>query len=290
VVCQAALAAGLGILLVLLGAAVIRSARQHRWPQYGLARLLAMTLAAGTAVGGATRWYVAHHELARQQAEYVAARARYGEPLYAEFWDGEKPAHLVTISRPFYTGKCEVTQEEYMQIMGSNPSQFKGPKNPVEMVSWDQAQEFCKKVRQLTGKTVRLPTEAQWEYACRAGTRTRFYSGDADADLDGVAWYRKNSNLATHPVGQKKPNLWGLYDMHGNVGEMCEDWSTYYEAGAVTDPEVSSNVDNGAIVRILRGGNWGCDPTMCRSAYRDWYTPERRGPRGFRVVLPCRTP
>jgi formylglycine-generating enzyme required for sulfatase activity len=211
-----------------------------------------------------------------------AARARY-----REVDDEEKPAHLVTISRPFYMGKYEVTQEEYLQIMGNNPSWFKGPKNPVELVSWDDAQEFCKKVSQLTGKTVRLPTEAQWEYACRAGTKTRFwtrfYSGDAAGDLDGVAWYEENSRGTTHPVGQKKPNAWDLYDLHGNVWEWCQDVYGPYKAGAVMDPEGPAN---GTRSRVLRGGAWSYYPGGCLPAYRVYDTPNHGSYYfGFRIVL-----
>src|ERR1019366_6733194 len=116
------------------------------------------------------------------------------------------------------------TEEQYEQIMGKNPSRIKGAQNPVETVSWDDAMEFCKKLSQKTGKTVRLPTEAQWEYACRAGTKTRFSFGDKDEDLGDYAWYEKNSDGKSHPVGQKKPNGLGLYDMHGNVWQWCADW------------------------------------------------------------------
>jgi len=190
--------------------------------------------------------------------------------------------HEVTISKPFYMGRYEVTQEQYEAITGTNPSQFKGAKNPVESVSWEDAQEFGKKLSAKTGKTVQLPTEAQWEYPCRAGTTTRFYSGDADGDLDGVGWYGSNSGGTTHPVGEKKPNTWGLYDMHGNVCEWCADWYKEYEAGAVTDP---TGPATGAF-RVLRGGGYNNYPWFCISAHRACHRPDVRDfVSGFRVIL-----
>ena len=146
--------------------------------------------------------------------------------------------HDVTISEAFYMGKFAVTQEQYEKVMGSSPSYFKGAKNPVENVSWEDAKEFCRKLSAKTGHPVRLPTETQWEYACRAGTNTRFCSGDNDQDLDEVAWYGdEKCGRTTHPVGQKKPNAWGLYDMHGNVWEWCEDWYGSYPDGPAIDPQ-----------------------------------------------------
>lgn len=118
--------------------------------------------------------------------------------------------HEVTITMPFYIGKFVVTQEQYEAVMGKNPSHFKGAKDPVESLKWSDAQAFCKKASKKIGKNIRLPSEAEWEYACRAGTTTRFYSGDADADLDAVGWYYSNSGQTSHPVGEKKPNPWGL--------------------------------------------------------------------------------
>ena len=196
--------------------------------------------------------------------------------------ENEGPQHEVTISKPFYMGVTEVTQAQYEAVMGTNPSHFKGATNPVEMVSWNDATEFCKKLSEKTGQTVRLPTEAEWEYACRAGSKTRFSFGDADEGLGDYAWYNANSGNTTHPVGQKKPNAWGLYDMHGNVWEWCADWFGDYPKGAVTDPRVRRPVQ----MRVLRGGSWYGDAGECRSGYRSWTTPiDRNDNGGFRVVV-----
>jgi len=137
--------------------------------------------------------------------------------------DGEscdKPVHQVRITKPFYLGKYEVTQEQWQAIMGTNPSDFKGAKNPVENVNWNDCHAFLTKLNEKvanTGKKFVLPTEAQWEYACRAGTTTQYSYGDSAEELGDYAWSRSNAGRTTHPVGQKKPNAWGLYDMHGNV-------------------------------------------------------------------------
>jgi formylglycine-generating enzyme required for sulfatase activity len=199
--------------------------------------------------------------------------------------DNEKPPHQVKVSS-FAIGKYPITQAQYQAVMGTNPSHFKNnPQNPVEQVSWNDAQAFCQKLSQITGKTYRLPTEAEWEYACRAGTTTRYYFGDNDNQLGDYAWYEGNSNRTTHPVGQKKPNGWGLYDMSGNVWEWCEDdWHDSY-AGAPDDGTAWIDNDNRSQSRkCLRGGSWFLIPNDCRSAGR-WYFPDIHNyGNGFRVA------
>ena len=208
----------------------------------------------------------------------------------------EGPQHEVTISKPFYMGVYEVTQEQYEAVMGKNPSSFKGAQKPVETVFWNDAVEFCKKLSQKTGKTVSLPTEAQWEHACRAGSKTRFYYGNDNdhANLGDYAWYQKKYGEGeTHAVGQKKSNAFGLYDMHGNVLEWCADWYDEHEEDYAnadkTDP-TGPAIGSG---RVLRGGSWIHLPRYCRSASRFRYAP-RRGRDdidqkfhyfGFRVVV-----
>ena len=202
--------------------------------------------------------------------------------------------HEVTLSKPFYAGVTEVTQAQYQAIMGTNPSSFKGATNPVEMVSWNDAAEFCKKLSDKTRQAVRLPTEAEWEYACRvedpprrAGTATAFSFGDSDSTLGDHAWYSANSGGTTHPVGQKKPNAWGLCDMHGNVWEWCADGYGDYPKGAVTDPQGAAPCAQ----RVLRGGSWLFNTGNCRAANRHWSSPGGRlSDCGFRVVASVSAP
>jgi formylglycine-generating enzyme required for sulfatase activity len=190
--------------------------------------------------------------------------------------------HEVTITKPYYLGKYEVTQEQYARVMGKEPSQFKGRGLPVEIVSWDNAQVFCIKASAMTGLGLRLPTEAEWEYACRAGTKTRFYTGDTADDVDKAGWYDKNSNRTTHPVGQKVPNAWGAYDMHGNVCEWCGDWYEPYKAEAIVDPRGPAQGHE----RVMRGGSWGGSAWVCGSEYRSSNPPNRCNDNvGFRVVV-----
>jgi formylglycine-generating enzyme required for sulfatase activity len=197
----------------------------------------------------------------------------------------EFPQHKVKITRPFYLGATEVTQRQWKSIMEKNPSGFKGDDLPVETISWVECQEFLKKLSKKEGKTYRLPTEAEWEYACRAGSTTLYFSGDDEARLEEFAWFNANSEKKTHPVAQKKPNARGLYDMHGNVCEWCQDHIGEYPKDTVTDP---TGAETGE--RPLRGGSWSDASTKCRSAFRDCHTEGYSGAKandhrnGFRVV------
>ena len=200
----------------------------------------------------------------------------------------EKPVHQVTISNDFWMGKTEVTQGQWKAVMGSSPSamsdlgqEFFGDNKPVVRVSWDDAQDFVRKLNAKNEGTYRLPTEAEWEYACRAGSTTKYSYGDGDGSLGSYAWYGSNSGNKPHEVATKQPNAWGLYDMHGNVWEWCEDWFGSYSGNAQTDPRGSSSGSN----RVLRGGGWHADAVNLRSAYRSRYTPSLRNyDLGFRVV------
>ncbi|MGD0900612.1 MAG: SUMF1/EgtB/PvdO family nonheme iron enzyme, partial [Thermoguttaceae bacterium] len=201
---------------------------------------------------------------------------------------GEKPQHPVRITRPFYLGKYKVTQEEWEAVLGkgNNPSQFKGPKNPVEQVSWDDCQQFLKKLSEMAGDprgSYRLPTEAQWEYACRAGSTGDWCFGSNEAELEDYAWYRQNSRGNTHPVGQKKPNGWRLYDMHGNVYEWCADWhdADYYKASPGSDPTGPLSGSG----RVTRGGGWDSPFWWCRSWKRNTISPAGDRHLGLRVSL-----
>jgi formylglycine-generating enzyme required for sulfatase activity len=197
-----------------------------------------------------------------------------GSPESEADRDSDETRHKVKITKSFYMQTTEVTQAQWkaMMGMGNNPSGFSGDNLPVECVSWDDAQEFIKKLNakeNLAGWTYRLPTEAEWEYACRDGSTTRFCFGDNEGGLDNYCWYDNNSNKQTHPVGTKKPNAWGLYDMHGNVWEWCADWYGDYASSPVSDPKGSAS----GACRVLRGGGWCFSALGCRSASRYGSSP-----------------
>jgi formylglycine-generating enzyme required for sulfatase activity len=204
---------------------------------------------------------------------------------FEEASDDETPQHRVTISRPFYLGKTEVTQAQWTAVMGNNPSKFKGRTNPVEQVSWDDVQEFIRRLNRKEGTDkYRLPTEAEWEYAARAGTTSAYSFGDDASYLGRYAWYDGNSGDRPHPVGQKPPNAWGLHDMHGNVWEWVQDWydGNYYGRSPSTDPRGPSSGSS----RVYRGGSWIYDAAYCRSANRYSYWPDYRYDNlGFRLAL-----
>ncbi|MCU0918532.1 MAG: formylglycine-generating enzyme family protein, partial [Planctomycetes bacterium] len=198
----------------------------------------------------------------------------------------DETQHQVTLTKPFYCGKYEVTQGQWEMVCGSNPSYFKnaGRDAPVENVIWEECQTFLQKLCQMEGVaegTYRLLTEAQWEYACRAGSTSAYRFGDSDSGLGEYAWYDRNSGATTHPVGQKRPNGWGLHDMHGNVWEWCQDWYGEYASGSVPDPlGPASGVD-----RVSRGGSWFHDARFCRSADRSRIPPgDRYISLGFRLA------
>ena len=196
----------------------------------------------------------------------------------------------VTITKPFYIGLTEVTNDEYRKVMGSSVSISRGGSNPVEGVSWDEAVEFCRKLSELpderkNGRSYRLPTEAEWEYACRAGTTTEYYFGDDEIQLRDYAWYDANSANTTHPVGEKKPNPWGLYDMHGNVWEWCLDWFAEYPNAPRSDPLGPTEGSE----RVARGGGWRNVNSFCNSTVRLGDLPSRKGNFGFRVVMSLNT-
>jgi formylglycine-generating enzyme required for sulfatase activity len=197
----------------------------------------------------------------------------------------ERPQHRVRLTKPFYLGKYPVTQEQWQAVMGNNPSDSKGPKNPVETVSWHDCHKFLGKLNGMFGAErgkFQLPTEAQWEYACRAGSKTRYCFGDDEERLVEYAWFRDNSGGKTHPVGQKKPNAWGLYDVHGNVWEWCQDWydRDYYAKSSADDP---TGPKTGWLC-VNRGGGWNYPAGLCRSAARLYDEPGARyNDLGFRV-------
>jgi len=201
--------------------------------------------------------------------------------------EDEQPVHDVTLTRGFWMGKYPVTQEQYEMVMGDNPSKFKGPNLPVESVSWDEAREFLSIV-----PGARLPSEAEWEYACRAGTATEFCYGSSlgstMANFNGAHPYGARQmgryRRTTTPVGRFNPNLWDLYDMHGNVWEWCSDWYGAYPAAPSSDPQGPPNGTR----RVVRGGSWMSDGNHCRSAYRgscEPTDPDEEGKTGFRVVV-----
>jgi formylglycine-generating enzyme required for sulfatase activity len=199
-------------------------------------------------------------------------------------YDSEKPQHRVRITKPFYLGRYLVTQQQWKAVTGKKPSHFKGPKNPLEQVSWDDCQAFVEKLNgKVGGGKFSLPTEAQWEYACRAGSTTTFFFGEEGSGLDEYAWYDTNSDQKTHPVGEKKSNAWGLYDMYGNVWEWCQDrWDEGYYAKSPTDDPTGPATGSG---RITRGGGWVDHAVRCRSAYRVSRSPDvRDGGLGLRVA------
>jgi formylglycine-generating enzyme required for sulfatase activity len=192
---------------------------------------------------------------------------------------GAPPRRRVTIEKPFYLARYETTQAQWQAVMGSNPSEFDGPNNPVENVSWDDCRRFLAKLNERThGTRFHLPTEEQWEYACRAGSTTKWNCGDDESAVEQCAWFAKDSGRSTHAVGGKKPNAWGLYDMHGNVWEWCDD---------APPGECGDGPARVAADRVFRGGSWYFTAAGARSGCRAWGDAAelRRSTVGFRVAM-----
>ena len=197
-------------------------------------------------------------------------------------YDNEKPVHQVTLTNDYYMGMYEVPQALWEAVMGSNPSEYKGDNLPVEMVSWNDCQEFISKLNSLTGRKFRLPTEAEWEYAARGGKKSRGYQYSGNSNISDVAWYDGNSGSKPHPVGTKQANELGIYDMSGNVYEWCSDWYGSYSSSSQTNP---TGADSGS-GRVVRGGSWYDFAWGCRLSYRGSITPFYRGnDLGLRLAL-----
>ena len=206
---------------------------------------------------------------------------RMGATSEQEADSDEKPVHGVTLSS-YYIGKTEVTQALWQAVMGSNPSRFEGSDLPVECVSWNDCQEFIQKLNRLTGRNFRLPTEAEWEFACRGGNNSRGYKYSGSNNLGSVAWYNDNSGGQTHPVGTKAPNELGIFDMSGNVWEWCSDWYANYTSYSQTDPKGPLS----GSFRVCRGGCWIDYAGCCRSSNRRSIDPAYRfSDLGLRLAL-----
>jgi formylglycine-generating enzyme required for sulfatase activity/Flp pilus assembly protein TadD len=264
-----------------LDAAIVKKQQQASVDDLGVPMEITNSIGMKLALIPAGKFLMGSRESPKALAKEFDTKAKYFEK--------ERPPHRVRITKPFYLGVYEVTQEQYKKVMGENPSVRKqsGSDAPVESVFWDDAQEFCWKLSELAeekeaGRRYRLPTEAEWEYACRAGSAEKYCYADDRSRLGDYAWYYGNSDRKTHQVGQKKPNAWGLYDMHGNVWEWCADWYDSYANSPMDDPAGPAT----GLSRVYRGGGWYDPAWLCRSAYRYFLSPDYRADFiGFRVAL-----
>ena len=279
--------------------------RKNRWLPFAVASLLA----AGAGVAyygfrggrgpGAAPHEVVTNSVGMRLVRIEPGRFQMGSPARESGHDPDEFRHEVEITRPFFLGECEVTREQYQAVMGASAGPAdevsKGANLPVENVTWDEAREFCERLSKREGRRYRLPTEAEWEYACRAGTDTPFSCGGVN-DIDDYCWHKGNSYvkdptdptrgvLMVHAVGTKKPNAWGLYDMHGGAWEWCADWyaADYYRHSPTRDPPGPARGE----FRVARGGSRAdLDGKLsCRSAKRLGLAPDIRLGNGFRVVL-----
>jgi formylglycine-generating enzyme required for sulfatase activity len=277
-----------------LGQPPVVKAAAYRHNASGLSTPGQVTL--GHVVSARPAWMSAcgedtHGRWAEAEVAGVTFRFRYcpagtfqmGSPSSEKGRDDDERQHEVQLTKGFWLGATPVTQRQWEAVTGENPSYFKGPDRPVEEVSWEDCVAFLGKLNaRCPGLDLRLPTEAEWEYACRAGTTGPTYLGSSDAaTLDRLGWYDGNSGDETHPVGQKAPNAWGLYDTLGNVYEWCADWKADYPAGRQVDPKGPSTGTD----RVIRGGDWSSDASYLRAANRAGYSPGYRSTNiGFRVA------
>jgi len=246
-----------------------------------------------TPAAGASRYYRAVRQERPEMVFVPPGTYRMGSPTNeVGRSEDEGPQTVATLTRGFFMAKYKVTQQDYQWVIGTYPSVFTGDlSRPVETVSWENATNYCAQLtkRERAARVIpsnsvyRLPTEAEWEYACRAWTSTRYSYGEdpAYAKLADYAWYEDNSSHTTHAVGLKLPNPWGLFDMHGGLWEWCQDWYGRYPGGSVVDPKGPAT----GKYRVYRGGSWGCEPPQCRSATRGYNPEGETGYVGFRVVL-----
>jgi len=247
-------------------------------PQISLAMLMFVICAASLCVFGVTQWRTAVEERTNAMNAYRIQHARS-----AAAGDSEAPAHQVTLTRPYYMSRYLVTTEQYGLVLDQNPGPLEDRDMPYVSGNWESAEHYCQVLREQTGAVTRLPTEAEWEFACRAGTQSLYYSGDTEEDLRRVGWYEGNSTTppslpisggptnmvviqtdGAHPVGKLEPNSFGLYDMHGNVWQACSDFWGPYQFGEFTNPTGPKHSRS----HVLRGGAWNSPPAFCRSAMR----------------------
>lgn len=245
--------------------------------QISLKNLIIFLIIINIASVSGVKWWKWNNNFNKAKVEFEIAQTRFKN---SENW--EKPAHWVIIGSPFYFGKYEISQEQYSVVMGNNPGLPKNPQFPVNGVSWEDAVNFCKKASDKAGVKLRLPTEAEWEFACRGGSLTQFFFGDSTENLNRVAWFSENAK-SIQKVGLKEKNPFGLFDIHGNVWEWCNDSFIAYSLN------IEGNMDGRShpySERVLRGGSWGSSGLSCRSACRDKATPMGSSRIwGFRLVL-----
>ena len=264
------------LLILQLGMILARAIRNRRL-RFSLLQLLFLTLTTALVMFGAIRWRVVVADLAR----YDRASLDYASALecFNNANPCEKPAHRMEIEAPFYLGVTEVTEQQYRLILGRTLFSKRDAEMPA-CVSWNAAEDFCLRLGRI-GITARLPREAEWEFACRAGTDTPWYAGNTEAEFAATAWYSENTNRDPQPVGLKLPNRFGVHDMLGNVWEWCLDWYIPYPGAGV---EARRDGDK----RVVRGGAFTTGAMGCRSSYRGCLNPnESRNDIGFRIVIPA---